>query len=60
MAYKEDMMMTKRKGRIIVNSAFILRGCSDNFFSVFNRSYLYTIKIDEAYQLTSLVSTVLI
>lgn len=50
MAYKEDMMITKRKGRIMINSAFILHSCSDNLFCVFNRSYLHTIKIDEAYQ----------
>lgn len=29
MAYKEDMMLTKRKGRIMIDSAFILHSCSE-------------------------------
>lgn len=45
MAYKEDMMITKRMGRIMINSAFILHSCSDNFFSVFNSSYYMQSKL---------------
>lgn len=61
MAYKEDMMITKKKQRIMIYSVFILLSCSGNFFCVLNSLFLHMIKIDGAcLSVASLVFTVLI